>query len=328
MDPKVTFVVPCYKLAHLLSDCVTSVLNQTFTDLELLIMDDCSPDNTPEIAASFTDPRVKHIRNPRNLGHLQNYNKGIATARGKYIWLISADDTLRRSYALERYVQLLDKHANVGYVFSPAVQLRDGQEWGALDYSICWHTDHIFDGRQWLAKLIQRNRIVAASAMARKECYEKLSVFPLNLPWNGDWYLWCLFALYSDVGYFAEPMVCYREHDLNITHTLLSDAFSDCTSADIAMPWIIKPIAERLGFPSLAHECLQSAVREYLRRMKSAGELSAEILLEQWLDQNGATSEDKANVHALVDEQLRVAHKQNILPAALRNAPLPSPPAD
>jgi glycosyltransferase involved in cell wall biosynthesis len=328
MHPKVTFVVPCYKLAHLLSECVSSILGQTYTDFELLIMDDCSPDNTSEIAASFTDPRVKYIRNPRNLGHLQNYNKGIAVARGKYVWLISADDTLRRPYALERYVQVLDKHPNVGYVFSPAVRLRDGQEWGTLDYSICWHKDDIFDGRKWLAKLIQRNRIVAASAMARKECYEKLSTFPLNLPWNGDWYLWCLFALYSDVGYFAEPMVCYREHDLNITHSLLADALNHCTSADIAMPWIIKPIAERAGFSSLAQECLQTAAREYVRRLKFSGELSSHVPLERWLDQNGADSQDKACVHALVDEQLYSADKPNILPGPFHNGLLPTPPAD
>lgn len=263
-----------------------------------------------------------------NLGHLQNYNKGIATARGKYVWLISADDTLRRPYALERYVQLLDKHPNVGYVFSPAVRLRDGQEWGTLGYSVCWHKDDIFDGRQWLAKLIQRNRIVAASAMARKECYEKLSTFPLNLPWNGDWYLWCLFALYSDVGYFAEPMVCYREHDLNITHTLLADASSHCRAADIAMPWIIKPIAERAGFPALAEECIRSAARDYVRKIKLGGESSAQTRLEQWLDQNGADSQEKAYVRALINEQLGIADKQDIPPAAFHNASLPTPPAD
>jgi glycosyltransferase involved in cell wall biosynthesis len=325
MDPKVTFVVPCYKLAHLLSECVASILNQTYTDFELLIMDDCSPDNTAEIAASFNDSRVKHLRNRRNLGHLQNYNKGIATARGKYVWLISADDTLRRRYALERYVQLLEKNSNVGYVFSPAVRLRDGQEWGTLPYSICSHKDEIFDGRDWLAQLIRRNRIVAASAMARKECYEKLSVFPLNLPWNGDWYLWCLFALYSDVGYFAEPMVCYREHDLNITHTLLANASSHCTAADIAMPWIIKPIAERAGFPSLAQECIRSAAHEYARRIKSNNPLSAEHQLEKWLDQNGANSQEKACVRALVDEQLGIADKHAILPVAFHNAPSTHP---
>jgi glycosyltransferase involved in cell wall biosynthesis len=51
MDPKVSFLVPCYKLAHFLGDCVNSILAQTYGDFEVLIMDDCSPDNTPEVAA-------------------------------------------------------------------------------------------------------------------------------------------------------------------------------------------------------------------------------------------------------------------------------------
>jgi glycosyltransferase involved in cell wall biosynthesis len=95
MSPTVSFVVPCYKLAHLLSDCVDSILGQTYREFEVLIMDDCSPDNTPEVARSFQDARVKYIRNPTNLGHLHNYNKGIGLSQGKYVWLISADDYLR-----------------------------------------------------------------------------------------------------------------------------------------------------------------------------------------------------------------------------------------
>src|SRR6266853_4290713 len=88
--PTVSFIVLCYKLAHLLPECVNSILSQTYFDFEVLIMDDCLPDNTPEVAQSFADPRVRHIRNDPNLGHLRNYNKGIAMAHGKYIWLISA----------------------------------------------------------------------------------------------------------------------------------------------------------------------------------------------------------------------------------------------
>ena len=107
MNPTVSFVVPCYKLAHLLGECVDSILGQTYRDFEVLIMDDCSPDNTAEVAQSFTDPRVRHVRNEPNLGHLRNYNKGIELARGKYVWLISADDRLRRPYVLERYVRCL-----------------------------------------------------------------------------------------------------------------------------------------------------------------------------------------------------------------------------
>src|SRR5437660_6803256 len=93
--PTVSFVVPCYKLAHVLQECVDSVLSQTYSDIEVLIMDDCSPDNTIEVANSFQDPRVKHVRNAQNLGPLRNYNKGIKMSRGKYVWLISADEYLR-----------------------------------------------------------------------------------------------------------------------------------------------------------------------------------------------------------------------------------------
>ncbi len=65
-------------------------------------MDDFSPDNTPEVARSFDDPRVRHIRNDPNLGHLRNYNKGISLSRGKYVWLISADDYLRKPHVLKK----------------------------------------------------------------------------------------------------------------------------------------------------------------------------------------------------------------------------------
>jgi hypothetical protein len=160
--------------------------------------------------------------------------------------------------------------------------------------------------------------------MARKECYEKLSNFPLNLPWNGDWYLWCLFALYSDVGYLAEPMVCYREHDLNITHRLLADASAHCSSADRAMPWIIKPIAERAGFSSVALACLRSAAEQYVHASGSRADLFADDAhLEEWLNQNGATHQDKARVRQLIYEQ-RSAAPTNELSAQHSSAPLPT----
>src|SRR5258706_15476525 len=101
-NPTVSFVVPCYKLAHLLPECVHSILGQTYGDFEVLIMDDHSPDNTAEVAQAIKDPRVRYIRNDPNLGSLRNYNKGIGLARGKYVWLISADDYLRRPHVLER----------------------------------------------------------------------------------------------------------------------------------------------------------------------------------------------------------------------------------
>src|SRR5215831_9756912 len=77
-SPLVSIVIPCYKHAHFLPQCVNSVLRQTYQDYEILIMDNRSPDNTPEVARSFNDFRVKHIRNEENIGHIRNFNKGIS----------------------------------------------------------------------------------------------------------------------------------------------------------------------------------------------------------------------------------------------------------
>ena len=151
--PTVSFVVPCYKLAQFLPECINSILSQTYANFEILIMDDHSPDNTAEVAASFQDERVRYIRNDPNLGHLQNYNKGITLSRGKYVWLISADDYLRKPYLLEKYVHLLDNHPNVGYAFCQGVGVRDGIDTRVLGAGLGGKRDRIIPGREFLKSL-------------------------------------------------------------------------------------------------------------------------------------------------------------------------------
>jgi glycosyltransferase involved in cell wall biosynthesis len=295
MNPKVTFIVPCYKLAHLLPDCISSILAQTFADFEVLIMDDASPDRTPEVAASFKDPRVRHIRNQPNLGHLRNYNKGIGLSRGEYVWLISADDYLRRPYVLQRYVDLMDGNPEVGFVFCPGVKVRGGREVETLGYSLQGTEDRIFDGRKFLSRLIRANTIVAASGMVRKKCYDSISVFPLDMPWGGDWYLWCVFSLATDVGYLAEPMVCYREHELSMTTKLMNQDVDQCSREDITMPWIIKRKVEEAGYPQLVSACLLSAAKEYATRLAGKRYKSAapSMTLEQFEESLSNSSSDE-----------------------------------
>lgn len=269
MNPKVTFIVPCYNLARYLPECVNSILAQTYKDFEVLIMDDCSPDSTPEVAASFRDPRVKHVRNQPNLGHLRNYNKGISLARGEYIWLISADDFLRRPYVLQQYMDLFSHNPKVGYVFCAGVKIKNGQEVGTIGYSSHGPKNRVFDGRHFLRRLVKANTVLAAAGMARTECY-KLSLFPLDMPWGGDWYLWCLFALHYDVGYLWEPMVCYREHEQSMTNTLLTRELDHCAWEDIGVPWTMKQKAEALGYRRLAKDCLAAVAEEYTRHLIAA----------------------------------------------------------
>lgn len=270
--PTISFVIPCYKLAHFLAECVESIRRQTYSDLEILIMDDCSPDSTTEVARSFADARVRYVRNEQNLGALRNYNKGIELSRGKYVWLISADDYLRVPYILERYVRLLEHHPSIGYAFCPGVGVRNGRETELLTYSVHGEADRISNGRQFLTKLLKGNSIVAASVLARRSCYETAGNFPLKpgMAWSGDWYLWCVFALHFDVAYFAEPMVCYREHALSMTSAFTTgETIHNCTLGDIAVPWMVSRRATELGLSSTAKYCLRSLAQEYARHRTS-----------------------------------------------------------
>jgi glycosyltransferase involved in cell wall biosynthesis len=259
-NPKVSFIVPCYKLAHLLPDCIHSILSQTYGDFEILVMDDCSPDRTAEVAQSFKDLRVIHVRNQTNLGHLRNYNEGIRRARGEYVWLISADDRLRKDGALARYVQVMEAHPVVGFVFCPAVGLQHGEETGLIEWTSNGNQDGIIDGRRFLSELIHENSISAPAVMVRKRCYDQLGAFPLDLPYAGDWYLWCLFALNYDVAYCSEPVVSYRLHGLSMTNQLTR---RHRVNDNFAVRWRVKRLAELKGYAPVVEECRTSLARHY-----------------------------------------------------------------
>ncbi len=277
-SPTVSFVIPCYQLARFLPECVNSILGQTYGNFEVLIMDDCSPDHTPEIARSFRDRRVRHIRNDTNLGALPNYNKGIGLSVGKYVWLISADDYLRVPYVLQRYVDLMEANPRVNYTFCPGWIVQNEKEIKSIGHLRSGNRDRVIPGRVFLQTLLHSNLVLAPAAMVRRECYERISYFPinpewagvtLNFIWGGDAYLWCVFALDGDVGYFAEPMVCYREHDLSSTSITTKENTENCFYAEIAVRWMVRQKAVASGYRDVSRRCLETVALEYARHLTS-----------------------------------------------------------
>jgi glycosyltransferase involved in cell wall biosynthesis len=275
-SPTVSFVIPCYNLAHFLPECVNSILAQTYLDFEVLIMDDCSPDDTEAIVRAFQDPRITYVRNESNLGALRNYNEGIRLSRGKYVWLISADDYLKVPYVLQRYVDLMEANRRVGFTFCPAIAVIDGKETGLVHYSSYGDRDAVIAGRIFLRTLLYHNLVVAPAAMARREYYEKISYFlidpvcdglPIDMIWGGDWHLWCMFALHGDVGYFAEPMICYREHDLSSTSKVTKERIENCFRGEVIVPWKTKEKADDLGFRDVSRKCLNAVAFTYAQHL-------------------------------------------------------------
>ncbi len=319
MDPMVTFVIPCYKLAHMLPDCVNSLLRQDYKNFEVLIMDNCSPDRTPEVAQSFNDPRVKHIRNETNVGHIRNFNKGISLARGKYVWMLPVDDMLRSTDVLGRYLDLMEANPNVGLVFCRALEFEDGQEKG-----ICRWADHGEEKRIWkdgsfFVGLIEGNSVVACSFLVRKECYPKPGPYQLEIPWASDWYVSCMVALRSDVAYFPEPMVLVRIHGESLTTQCSQDYARRCIGDELAVLHRVGHEAELAGMHSQSAACQAALIRHSVNMLKaglkgnSPGMTRAdfEIILGERIANPQERKQIQATVYAdLGDEQYREHDRQ------------------
>src|SRR5436305_13853420 len=91
MDPRVSFVVPSYNYGRFVRHAIDSLLCQTERSIEIIVIDDCSTDDTSSVLAQYAaDARVTVIRHSRNQGHIHTYNEGLALARGEFIGLLAA----------------------------------------------------------------------------------------------------------------------------------------------------------------------------------------------------------------------------------------------
>jgi len=324
--PLVTFVVPCYRLAHLLGECVRSILMQDFDDFEVLILDDCSPDDTPRVAASFEDPRVRHIRHPQNLGHLRNYNAGIELARGRYVWLISADDRLWRSYVLSRFVAALEANPQATFAFCPVRKFTDAGD--AELHGSVGSVDAVWRGHDFFKYLLNGNVVPAPSALARRTAYETAGRFPLDLPFAGDWYMWAAFAFQGDVIYQAEPMVKYRLHNLNMTKSFL-DRAAALVRDEVEVLWRMKALAGGAADERLLESALEAISQKYALHVgRWAADawtygLTAEAF-EQSLEAHVATPRERARIRretyaALGDGHFAAGHPSQARGAYVRS---------
>ncbi len=113
--PKVSICIPTYNRAYLLPFAIESVLKQTYQDLELIICDDGSRDETSELMANYTDNRIRYIRHSQNIGKSNNMRSGFAAARGEYFIKFDDDDRLTPDF-LERTVVVLENDLSIDFV--------------------------------------------------------------------------------------------------------------------------------------------------------------------------------------------------------------------
>jgi glycosyltransferase involved in cell wall biosynthesis len=148
--PKVSVLIPTYNAAAYLNEAIQSVLDQTFSDFELIIVDNCSSDNTCQVVANYlTDPRITYKKNEINIGPINNFNRCLELANGEYIKFLCADDKFYPDL-LEKFVSIMDTHPTVSLVtsFSQGIGLN----------SRVWKPpfQHLQDGKKIIHKVLEQ----------------------------------------------------------------------------------------------------------------------------------------------------------------------------
>ncbi|MCW2283328.1 glycosyltransferase involved in cell wall biosynthesis [Rhodoblastus acidophilus] len=213
---KVDILVPCHNYARYLEQCMRSVLTQSVTDIRVLIIDDCSADESVAVAERLAreDPRVSVIAHRTNWGHIATFNEGIAWAQSDYFLLLSADDALAPG-ALRRACAVLDAQPEVVLVCGDSPQFRDAFPQAA---DVASPEVKIWAGQDYLARCCAEvwNPISTPSAIVRTAAQKAVGGYRPYLPHSGDLEMWLRLATHGDVAQLSCAQAFYRVHDVNM----------------------------------------------------------------------------------------------------------------
>lgn len=217
---KVDIVVPCYRYGHFLRQCVGSVLTQSMSDVRVLIIDDASPDDSPEVARQIAaaDARVELLLRDRNRGHVAAYNDGIAWAEAPYFLVLSADDFLAPG-ALRRAVTVMDANPDVVLTYGAVIDFFPGDIIPELRDSPDDARWKVRSGVEFIRETCEtvRNNVPTPSAIVRTSVQKAIGGYRPELYHAGDMEMWMRFAAHGSVAVTDAVQAFYRLHGNNMS---------------------------------------------------------------------------------------------------------------
>lgn len=216
MSKLVSIVLPVYNGAKYLRESIDSVVAQTYTNWELLIVDDCSTDETAEISKEYAqkDSRIKYFLNEVNLRLPKNLNKGFSLAGGEYLtW--TSDDNIFKPQALEKMVEALETDKEAQFVYASCRIIDDcGKE-----------IEYIMVDNLGVKKIVGSNP-VGACFLYTREVYETVGEYNHELVLVEDFDYWQRIFMKFKVAAITEILYYYRMHSDNLTNTMKKDQFN------------------------------------------------------------------------------------------------------
>ena len=214
--PQVSVLIPTFNYARYLPEAIDSVLAQDLRNLELIIADDASADDTPAVGAAYAarDPRVRFHRHPRNLGMVENWNWCLAQARAPLVKFLLADDKLLSPSALTALAAALNDPA-VMLATSARVIINESST--AIDlWNPLGGDDAQVDGPRWIQRQLQRevrvlNEVGEPTAVMFRRA-DAARGFDPSLRQLVDLEMWMHLLQRGRIAYLAAPLCCFRRH--------------------------------------------------------------------------------------------------------------------
>ena len=220
--PKVSIIIPTYNREEFIVETINSVLNQTYKDFEIIVIDDGSTDNTKQKLEPFSS-KIKLIEQ-KNSERAVARNNGVKNSSGEYIAFLDSDD-LWIENKLEKQVELLATSSDVILTYGQSLRINeDGNKIKTAKRQLEGFSGDVFE------KLLMRNFIVSATPLIRRECFEKTTGFETKYIPYEDWEFWLRFSLLGKFHFFNKPFAYYRIHKNQSVKLLQAEKIEKVTS--------------------------------------------------------------------------------------------------
>lgn len=217
---KVTIIVPCYKQAHFLDECLQSIINQTFTDWECIVINDGSPDNTEEVVNRWIekDKRISYLEK-KNGGLSSARNYGLKRMTGEFVQFLDSDDLLE-CRKIENQINIFKEINDVDVLVSGYRYFLDKSCKLSIGGNEDFYPEIVIDrndsNEEVLKLLLNKNPFVISAPLYRKSVFEKIGVFDEKLPSLEDWDFHIRAAInnvkFHHVGYSSNTKTLIRLH--------------------------------------------------------------------------------------------------------------------
>jgi glycosyltransferase involved in cell wall biosynthesis len=210
--PQVSVIMPCFNHARFLEESANGILGQSLKDLELIIVDDCSSDNSWEVIQRLAarDGRVKCIRHDSNRGASKSRNDGMRAAQGEFVGFCDADDIWERD-KLRLQVELLRDHADYDVTYCDSIIIDENGQSKESRFSQLFPLPSSASGFLF-AQLLKRNFVNMQSVLMRAQCIEQVGYFDEKIKWVEDWWYWVRVSRHHRFMYCRDALARYRVH--------------------------------------------------------------------------------------------------------------------